>query len=86
MTKTDKARAAKKFREAIGRLGGQADAASIVKRSQPTISDYCKNANAPAEVCMRIEAATNGEFLAEHLRPDLAADFAAYRDRARAAA
>ncbi len=67
------------FHEAIAALGGPTAAAPILRRSQPTISGYLRDGNPPADVCMRVEVATNGEFPAEQLRPDLAEDFKAFR-------
>lgn len=64
---------------AIKALGGQNSAAAILKRSQATISGYLNGGSPPADVCMRIEVATNGEFKAEDLRPDLADVFAGFR-------
>jgi DNA-binding transcriptional regulator YdaS (Cro superfamily) len=80
------------FHEAIKDLGGPTKAATILGRKQPTISGYLRDGNPPADVCMRIEVATNGKHAAEKLRPDLADDFKAFRalkrktKRARAAA
>lgn len=64
---------------AIAALGGPLKAAAVLGRAQPTISGYLRDGNPPADVCMRIEVATNGEFLAEQIRPDLADDFKAFR-------
>lgn len=64
---------------AIKSLGGQNSAAAILKRSQATISGYLNGGSPPADVCMRIEVATKGEFKAEELRPDLADVFAGFR-------
>lgn len=70
---------------AIEFLGGQTAARSVCKRSQATISNYIKDGNPPADVCMRIEVATSGRFRAEDLRPDLADVFRDYRKLGRAA-
>jgi DNA-binding transcriptional regulator YdaS (Cro superfamily) len=67
------------FQEAIKDLGGPTKAAAVLGRKQPTISGYLRDGNPPADVCMRIEVATNGRFTAEQLRPDLAEDFKAFR-------
>lgn len=67
------------FKSAIDRLGGPLAAAAKLKRRQPTISGYLKDGNAPADVCMRLEIETGGEFLAEHMRPDLADVFKEFR-------
>lgn len=67
------------FAEAIRDLGGPTKAAAILGRKQPTLSGYLKDGNPPADVCMRIEVATAGKYRAEHLRPDLADDFRAFR-------
>lgn len=64
---------------AIKALGGQSTAAAILKRSQATISGYLNGGSPPADVCMRIEVATKGEYRAEDLRPDLADVFAGFR-------
>lgn len=64
---------------AIKVLGGQSNAAAILKRSQASISGYLNGGSPPADVCMRIEVATKGEFKAEELRPDLADVFAGFR-------
>lgn len=66
---------------AVKALGGQEKTAAIIKRSQPTLSQYLRNGNAPVLVCMRIEMATGGQYKAEQLRPDLADVFAAFRAR-----
>lgn len=66
---------------AVAALGGQAKAAAVIKKSQPTLSEYLRKGNAPADVCMRIEVATGGEYTAEEFRPDLADVFASFRAR-----
>lgn len=71
---------------AVKALGGQGKAAAIIKKSQPTLSEYLRKGNAPADVCMRLEVATGGEYTAEQFRPDLADVFAAYRAGHRKAA
>lgn len=70
------------FEAAIDRLGGPLAAAAKLSRKQPTISGYIKDGNAPAEVCMRIEIETAGEYRAETLRPDLADMFNRFRQLA----
>ncbi len=67
------------FKNAIDKLGGPSAAAEKIGRKQPTISGYLKDGNPPADVCMRLEVETNGEFLAEDMRPDLADTFRAFR-------
>lgn len=67
------------LRRAIQALGGQVSAAAILKRSQATISGYLNGGSPPADVCMRIEVATNGQYKAEEIRPDLADVFAGFR-------
>lgn len=67
------------FEAAINKLGGPLAAAGRLGRKQPTISGYIKDGNAPAEVCMRIEIETAGEYRAEELRPDLAEMFVRFR-------
>ena len=67
------------FEAAIEKLGGPLAAAGKLGRKQPTISGYVKDGNAPAEVCMRIEVETGGEYAAEDLRPDLADIFKRFR-------
>lgn len=69
------------FRNAIDEVGGPLKAEGIVGRKQPTISGYLKDGNAPAEVCMRLELATEGKYRAEQMRPDLADVFERYRDK-----
>jgi DNA-binding transcriptional regulator YdaS (Cro superfamily) len=64
---------------AVKALGGQAKVAAITKKKQPTISEYLRKGNAPADFCMRIELATGGEYTADQFRPDLADVFASYR-------
>ena len=64
---------------AVKALGGQGKTAAIIKKSQPMLSEYLSKGNAPADVCMRLEVATGGEYTAEQFRPDLADVFAAYR-------
>lgn len=65
--------------KAVKALGGQKEAAAIVKKSQPQLSEYLRKGNTPADVCMRIEVATGGEYKAEQFRPDLADVFANFR-------
>ena len=67
------------FHEAIKDLGGPTKAAAVLGRAQPTISGYLRDGNPPADVCMRIEVATDGKHTAEKMRPDLADDFKAFR-------
>lgn len=69
------------LQKAIDALGGQTKAALVIKRKQATISGYLNGGSPPADVCLRIEVATNGEFTAEQLRPDLADVFIAFRAR-----
>lgn len=66
---------------AVRALGGQDKTAAIIKRSQPTLSEYLRKGNTPADVCMRIEVATAGEYTAEQIRPDLADVFVSFRAR-----
>lgn len=73
------------FAAAIDELGGPTAAEGILKRKQSTISGYIKDGNQPADVCMRIEVATNGKFPAEKMRPDLADVFTNFRARGVAA-
>lgn len=70
---------------AIEKLGGPTKAAAILGRKQPTISGYLKDNNPPLDVCLKIEAATEGEYRAEQLRPDLADAFGALRTMAKPA-
>lgn len=68
------------FKRAIKALGGQIKAAALLQRSQSTISSYVTANNPPADICMRIEVATGGEYRAEDMRPDLAAVFKEFRE------
>jgi DNA-binding transcriptional regulator YdaS (Cro superfamily) len=68
------------LRDAIALLGGQVATAKVVMRCQAVVSDWLNGSNQiPVEACMRLEVATDGKLLAEQLRPDLAADFNAFR-------
>jgi DNA-binding transcriptional regulator YdaS (Cro superfamily) len=67
------------FRLAIKFLGGQAKAAEKIGRNQSSISEALRKNQPSAEMCMLIEAATDGKFTAEQLRPSKAAMFAALR-------
>ncbi len=68
------------FKKAIKALGGQQAAAGLLGRKQSTLSGYVKDGNAPADVCMRIEIETKGEYRAEQIRPDLADVFTRFRE------
>jgi DNA-binding transcriptional regulator YdaS (Cro superfamily) len=65
--------------EAVAALGGQVKTAEIVGRAQSRISAYLASGKPPVDVCMAIEAATDGRFTAEQLRPDLAHIFSRFR-------
>jgi len=67
------------FRNAIKELGGQKAVASLIGRTQSTISAYVTGGTAPADVCMRLELETGGRFSAEDMRPDLADTFRKFR-------
>jgi DNA-binding transcriptional regulator YdaS (Cro superfamily) len=67
------------FKSAIKELGGQQAAAELLGRKQPTISGYVTEGNAPADICMRLEVATQGRYRAEDMRPDLADVFKRFR-------
>lgn len=60
------------LQRAVRKLGGQTKAARIIGRNQSSISEALSRGQASPELCMRIEAATNGAFTCEELRPDLA--------------
>ncbi|MCC2649916.1 MAG: putative antitoxin of bacterial toxin-antitoxin system, YdaS/YdaT [Microvirga sp.] len=67
------------FQLAIEDLGGQVKAAEKIGRHQSTISEALRKNRPSAEMCMLIEAATDGRFTAEQLRPSKAAVFAGFR-------
>lgn len=67
------------FRDAIAALGKQAKAAERLGRSQSTISDYVRTGKPPADICMKVEMETGGQFKAEDMRPDLADVFKGFR-------
>jgi len=67
--------------DAVAALGGQVKTAEIVGRAQSRISAYLASGKPPVDVCMAIEAATEGKFTAEQLRPDLAHIFSKFRSR-----
>lgn len=71
------------LRAAIKDMGGQKSAAAKLGRSQSMISEYCTKGNIPAELCMQIELATDGQYRAEDMRPDLAATFRRFRATAK---
>lgn len=64
---------------AIKRLGGQQATAKLLGKGQSTVSDYVTKGNAPADVCMRLELATDGAVKAEAIRPDLADVFLKFK-------
>jgi len=68
------------LQRAIGMLGGQTRAAALPKRKQSTLSGYLRGSTAPAEICIRIEVATEGQVTAESIRPDLADEFSAVKE------
>lgn len=57
--------------KAIAFLGGQVRAAEKIGRSQSTLSVHLKRGKPPLEICALLEAATEGKFTCEQLRPDL---------------
>ncbi len=65
--------------EAVAALGGQVKTAEIVGRAQSRISAYLASGKPPVDVCMAIEAATEGKFTAEQLRPEVAHIFSNFR-------
>lgn len=70
------------FEDAISDLGGPTKAGAILGRSQGSISEALNDRKKPSAVLsMKIEKATNGKYLCEELRPDLADLFTAVRSR-----
>lgn len=58
--------------EAIDHFGSQANIASALKVSQPTISEWLRGERrVPAERCPQIERLTGGAVRCEALRPDV---------------
>jgi len=74
------------LQRAVRHLGGQSKAAKILGRNQSSISEALSRKQASPELCMRIEAATNGAFTCEELRPDIADLFKTLRKAKRRAA
>lgn len=63
------------LKKAIGILGSQAEAARAVGVKQPSISFIVtKGERVPAEWCIPLERATEGQITRHQLRPDLYPD------------
>lgn len=57
---------------AIGIIGNQTATAAVVKRTPQAVSEIVRRGKAvPAEWCLPIEEATQGQVTRQHLRPDL---------------
>ncbi len=56
---------------AIQVLGTQDALAAALGIKSPSISEWRKRGRVPAERCLAIEAATNGQVTREELRPDI---------------
>lgn len=59
------------LRAAVSILGSQSALGAAVGRSQSSVAEWIRRGRVPAEIAVRIVAATGGRVPAEALRPDL---------------